>query len=271
MDYFLSAEDFEPSGEGGSGAAAAQAHYVEKLVELPHLGCCYAPLLPDRTAPDLPGLGIDPAVPLLLCAGAVQKYQARDDWMFVEIARRLGECRFIFIFGSHGDTLWPLLRRRLEAAFADGGLDATKYLVFLPWQIRPAFFGLMQRVHMFLDTIGFSGFNTAMQAVECALPVVTREGRFLRGRFASGILKRMGLGDLVAQTDEEYISLAVRLAQDKKFRDEYRDLMDESRHVLFNDVAPVRALEAFLADAIRTARRSEIESRDDKEVCHVSA
>ena len=36
-------------------------------------------------------------------------------------------------------------------------------------------------------TLGFSGFNTVMQAVECGLPVVTLRGEFLRGRLGSGI------------------------------------------------------------------------------------
>lgn len=253
IDYYFSAEDFEPES-AGAGAPDAQDRYSENLVVLPGLGCSYPPLLSDRTTPDLAALGIKPDVPLLLCPGAVQKYQPRDDWTFVEIARRLGECQFVFVLGSHAETLWPILRRRLETTFANAGLDAGRYLVFIPWQIRPAFFGLMQRADVCLDTIGFSGFNTVMQAVECALPIVTREGRFLRGRFGSGILKRMGLSDLVARTDEEYIALAVKIAADPVFRGEFRDLIDEHRHVLFNDAAPVKALEAFLADAVRAAR-----------------
>lgn len=35
-----------------------------------------------------------------------------------------------------------------------------------------------------LDILRFSGYNTAVQAIECGLPRVTREGRFLRGRLA---------------------------------------------------------------------------------------
>ena len=53
-----------------------------------------------------------------------------------------------------------------------------------------------------LDTLGFSGFNTAIQAVECGLPVVSREGEFMRGRLGSGILRRMGMEALVATSDD---------------------------------------------------------------------
>jgi predicted O-linked N-acetylglucosamine transferase (SPINDLY family) len=94
--------------------------------------------------------------------------------------------------------------------------------------------------------MGFSGFNTALQAVECSLPIVTREGRFLRGRLASGILRRMGMPELVAKTEEEYVDLAVKLGLDAGFRRLVRERIESARHVLFHDLVPVRALEKFL-------------------------
>jgi predicted O-linked N-acetylglucosamine transferase (SPINDLY family) len=116
------------------------------------------------------------------------------------------------------------------------------------------FYDLMRRASVFLDTIGFSGFNTAIQAVECGLPVVTREGRFLRGRLASGILRRLQLTELIAATEREYVALAVRLARVDAYRGELRARIEASRHVLFDDLAPIRALEAFLVDADRRQR-----------------
>jgi predicted O-linked N-acetylglucosamine transferase (SPINDLY family) len=91
-----------------------------------------------------------------------------------------------------------------------------------------------------------------MQAVECGLPIVTREGRFMRGRLASAILKRMGLSELVVPTEEAYIALVVRLATDAEYRQRMRRWMQESRSVLFNDRAPIRALEEFLGSVTAT-------------------
>ena len=105
---------------------------------------------------------------------------------------------------------------------------------------------MLKRADVFLDTIGFSGFNTAMQAIECALPIVTLDGRFMRGRLASGILRRMGLSDLIAKSPDEYVRLAVRLARDVGYREEVKQRIVEARPVLFDDVAPIRALEEFL-------------------------
>jgi predicted O-linked N-acetylglucosamine transferase (SPINDLY family) len=107
----------------------------------------------------------------------------------------------------------------------------------------------MQRADVYLDTIGFSGFNSAMQAVECGLPLVTREGRFMRGRFAGGILRRLGLPELVTTSDAAYAALAARLAGDSGYRREVRDRIEASRNALYDDVAPIRAMESLLIDA----------------------
>jgi len=168
-----------------------------------------------------------------------------ENFRALEIARRLGRCRFIF-FTHWLSGLSEKLRRRLESVFGRSGLAFGDFVTFIPWQDQPRFFGLMQRADVYLDTIGFSGFNTALQAVECGLPIVTREGRFMRGRFASAILKRMGLAELVAQSEEDYVALAVRLARDIQYREHVRSRIAASRQVLFEDLAPIRALEDLL-------------------------
>jgi predicted O-linked N-acetylglucosamine transferase (SPINDLY family) len=129
-------------------------------------------------------------------------------------------------------------------------MPPAEYLVLIPWLAPPVFFGLMKRATLYLDTIGFSGFNTAMQAVGCGLPIVTREGKFMRGRFASGILKRIGLPDLIAGSEAAYVEVAVRLAKDHQFRSTVRERMALSRHLLYHDIEVIRAAENFLAAAV---------------------
>jgi len=243
IDYFLSAEDLEPPG--------AQKNYREHLVLLPHLGCCYQPPAVVPVAPDLERLGIASDRPLLLCAGMPFKYAPQFDWVFVELARQLGSCQLVFFVNDEIFRYTAVLRQRLEAAFARSRLTLRDYTVFIPWQQRPEYYGLLARADVHLDTIGFSGFNTAIQSIECGLPVVTREGRFLRGRLASGILKRIGLPELVAATEEEYVALAIRLVRDPAYRKHIRQRIEASRNVLFGDLATIRALEQFCTDVVR--------------------
>jgi len=240
IDYYLSAQDMEP--------ADGQAHYTERLVTLPHLGCSYQPTQITSTDPGLAELSSASDAPVFVCPGVPFKYAPQHDKVLPRIARALGRCRFVFFRHGSGE-LSNKLRRRLELAFARDGLDFGDFGVFVPWLDRPSFYGLLQRADVMLDTIGFSGFNTAMQAVESALPIVTVEGRFLRGRLASGILKRMGLQELVASSPEEYVAVATRLARDGEYRKSIRQRIEAARHILFDDDAPIRAMETFLAEA----------------------
>jgi len=243
IDYFLSAEGLEPPG--------AEAHYTEKLVRLPGLGCSLAPAKVVPASVDLAALGIREGVPLLVCAGTPFKYTPRHDAVLAAIARRLGECQLVFFTPARADALMHKLRERMARSFAAAGLDLQAHAVFVPWQSRPQFYGLLSQADVFLDTMGFSGFNTALQAIECGLPVAAFEGRFLRGRLASGILRRMDMDELVAADDKSYVEIAVRLAQDAAWWGSVRERMAAAGPRLYGDAEPVRALEKFLEDAVR--------------------
>lgn len=237
IDYYLSSEALEPDG--------ADAYYTERLVRLPNLGCRFRRVATAATAPDLSALRLDADTPLLVCPGVPFKYAPRHDWVFPEIARRLGRCRFVF-FRTRAERLSQRLERRLQAAFAAHGLSYERFVTFMPWQPAGGFLGVLQRADVYLDTIGFSGFNTALYAVEAGLPIVCREGRFLRGRLASAIVKQLGLPELVTPTEEAYVELAVRLAADQSYRQSVRQRMEKARPGLYEDPAPIRALEEFL-------------------------
>src|SRR5581483_2154726 len=164
----------------------AQDHYTERLVRLPRLGCCFSATELEASPVDLRTLGIEPDRPLLLSPGTPYKYAPQYDWVFPAIAKRLSRCTIAFFKDASApwSPLHDKLLDRLSAAFAAHGLRFSDHCVVLPWLDKPTYYGLMQKADIMLDTIGFSGFNTAMQAVECGLPIVTREGRFMRGRLA---------------------------------------------------------------------------------------
>src|SRR5258706_8318986 len=205
IDYYLSAQDMEP--------ADGQAHYTERLVTLPHLGCSYQPTQIAPADPGLAELDSGSDVPVFVCPGVPFKYAPQHDEVLPRIARALGRCRFVFFRHGSGE-LSNKLQRRLELAFARDGLDFGDFGVFVPWLDRPSFYGLLQRADVLLDTIGFSGFNTAMQAVESALPIVTLEGRLLRGRTANRVLKRMGVQEFGASSPERDVGGATKIAPD---------------------------------------------------------
>jgi predicted O-linked N-acetylglucosamine transferase (SPINDLY family) len=244
LDLFLSADALEPAG--------AEAHYTERLVRLPNLGVHVEPMSPVAIAPDLAALGLPEAEPLLLCPGMPFKYTPQGDAALVAVARGLqarGSGRLVF-FRSRHPLMSSQVEQRLRRVFKAAGVDHDRTVAWIPTLERGRFFGLMQRAALMLDTIGFSGFNTAVQALECGLPVIAFEGAFMRGRLASGPLRHLGLDDWVAASAEAFAEKAVRLAGDDALRARVRALVAERRGKLFNDLAPVRALEQALAAAV---------------------
>lgn len=238
IDAYLSAADME--GE------MAQGQYSEQLVRLPNLGCHYEPAEVPREDVDLAALGVQAGVPLFVCPGAPFKYAPEYDQALVDIARRVGPSQFLFFSNGQARHLTDKLRQRVARAFEAAGLDPNAHLVSAPWQSRARFYSIMRQADVFLDTIGFSGFNTAMQAVDCALPIATIEGGFMRGRFGSAILRRMGLDALVQADAAGYVDLAVKLATEPAFKTATQAAMMERRAVLYRDTAPIRALEQFV-------------------------
>jgi protein O-GlcNAc transferase len=241
IDYYLSAEDLEP--------VDGEHHYTERLIRLANLGCCYRPTGVIPTEPSPGEYGIGEGEPIFICPGVPFKYAPQHDVVFTEIARRLERCRFVF-FTHRLNALSRKLEKRLAQVFQCSGMDAQRYITFVPWQDIAGFHGWLRRADVFLDTIGFSGFNTAMQAVECGLPIVTWEGRFMRGRLASGILKRCGVPELITQSEQGYVDLAVRLAEDRLYRRLVRKKIESNRSILFQDDTSIHTLERFVIEAI---------------------
>jgi predicted O-linked N-acetylglucosamine transferase (SPINDLY family) len=237
IDHYVSAHGMEPAG--------AQQHYSERLTLLPRLGCCYRRFGTAAAGVGPANWGIAPGTRILLCPGTPFKYAPLHDRWLVEIARRTAPSRLVF-FRAQPEALSLRLEQRLRAAFAKADLDFNAHVAFIPWQNQAAFFGLMAQADVLLDSPGFSGFNTAMQAIECGLPIVAYEGAYLRGRFASGILRQMGLDQWIADSEEGYVERAVSLCTQRGERDALRARLIARRAPLFSDVRSARAMQDWL-------------------------
>jgi protein O-GlcNAc transferase len=257
IDLYFSAQAFEP-------VDSALNNYSEKLVTLPHLSVYVEPLALPYTDPDLISLKLPTDQALLLCPGQPFKYAPQYDDVWVQIAKGLQRKYFfrkssagrLIFFRSQNDTLDRTLEQRLRAAFARGGIDFDAHASIIPFLDHPRFFGLMRRSSLMLDTLGFSGFNTALQGIECDLPVLAFEGDFMRGRLASGILRELELPELVAASTDDFVHKAVTLAKNPEHLRELKSKVVERRARLFRNLIPVRALERCLIDACAASHKS---------------
>ena len=196
-------------------------------------------------------MNIDLEKPILVCPGTPFKYQPEHDHVFVEIARRVPEAQLVF-FRPSATALANLLEIRITKEFEAAGLNVRDHVRFIRWLNFQEYHCLLRHADVLLDTIGFSGYNTAVQAIECGLPLVTREGRFLRGRLSSGVLRRMNLEELIVQSKPDYVNLVVRLVTDPKYQTHIRHEIEQRRSVLFDDQSAMGPFQDFLASVARS-------------------
>ena len=141
--------------------------------------------------------------------------------------------------------------KRLDAAFSSSGLNANDYIKPIPFLSREEFFGLMLESDLYLDTIGFSGFNTALQAVSCDLPVITIEGNHMRGRLASAILRKLNLPEYICINKTTYVDLAINLIKNQDYLAAYKKSIKDYKNTLLNTLISIQSLEDFLIKQVK--------------------
>jgi predicted O-linked N-acetylglucosamine transferase (SPINDLY family) len=243
MDYFLSSELMEP--ENG------QEHYSEKLIRLPNSSLCYTkPVVPlvKKTCSEF---GIPEDCILYLCCQSTFKYLPQHDYIFAEIAQEVSRAKFVFISAIEGKHITDIFRQRLGKAFAKLGLNSEDYCIILPRQTHYEFMQLNQIADIYLDTVGWNGGFTTLNAIACNLPIVTCPGEFMRGRHSYAYLKMLGITETIADSEAAYIEIAVKLGLDANFRNSIVERSRENQNRVFNDQIAVEGLEAFYKQVVK--------------------
>jgi predicted O-linked N-acetylglucosamine transferase (SPINDLY family) len=252
IDLFLSGELIEPPD--------AEAHYRERLVRLPGTGCC-TEVLPFSAESPVDELQTLPEGrrPRFVIAQRAIKFSPDDDRVFAEIAARVPEAVFILLRDPIASWATDRLVERLGEAFRARGADPVRQIAVIPWLSASRFLGLLEACDAYLDCPSFSGYTTAWQAVHVGIPVVTREGAFLRERLAAGLLRRIGLPETIAGSDDEYVAIAERLAAAAADAATMLARREEQRKAAGRadgDLAVVRAFEKEVLSALQAVNRA---------------
>jgi predicted O-linked N-acetylglucosamine transferase (SPINDLY family) len=246
IDYFLSSELMESDHE---------VYYTEQLIKLPNISICYdKPLLPelDKNREDF---DLDKDSVVYLCCQSLFKYLPQYDQLLVRIASRIENAKFVFISNRYNHINLQFTQR-LNEVFCKSSLDLNRYFVMLPCLTHPDYLKLNMLSDIYLDTLGWSGGNTTLEAVACGLPVVTCPGTLMRSRHSYGILTMMGVTETIAKDEDDYVDIAVKLGGDLEYREQITRQMRSSHHRLYNDLTCVRALEKFYEKTIINQRDS---------------
>ena len=119
-------------------------------------------------------------------------------------------------------------------------------------ETRKEHLGLYNKVDICLDSFPFTGATTTVEALWMGVPTITLMGPTLAHRFSASFLKSVGLDSYCAESEDEYVQIAISKAQDKvgiaNLKSSMRKRMLESSLCDGKDLAS--SIESFYDEAI---------------------
>jgi protein O-GlcNAc transferase len=198
IDYRLSDPQLDPPGQDSS-------HYSEKTVRLPETFWCYHPLM------NSPGVNSLPArangFVTFGCLNSFNKVNELCVRLWAGVLRALPSARFLLLAPA-GQS-----RARLARAFQKHGI-ASERLTFVPRQLRPEYFETYHQIDLGLDTMPYNGHTTSLDSMWMGVPVITLAGTTVVGRAGVSQLTNLGLPELIARTEDEFVGIAMNLTSD---------------------------------------------------------
>lgn len=233
IDWFLSSTFVEPHD--------GQQYYTERLHNFSTLPTFQrrAPALShpaSREEFNLPSKGA-----IYFCPHRPPKYHPGFDTLIRTILERDPTGYFVLLAGQNQHAFQVLLER-LRASLGNPLLRRVRFFPALP---QDQYFRLFSLATMILDSPVYAGGLTSFDAFAFGIPEVTLSGPLHIQNFATGIYRRMGLGDLPCATPQEYIDLAVKLGTEPDFRESVRVLITERSHEIFEEQGVVEEHERF--------------------------
>jgi predicted O-linked N-acetylglucosamine transferase (SPINDLY family) len=234
MDYFVSSELLE--------VTHADTHYTEKLIRLPSLGTYYYRPRITEAIKSRRDLGLSDNRNLYVCPQTLFKFHPEFDEILAQILRRDPRGELVLIEGRTAN--WT---RLLRDRFARVMPDVAERVRWLPVLANQDFLQLLKVADAVLDPPHFGGGNSSYEALAVGAPVVTLPGEYLRSRITRALYAKMEITDLIADSHEQYVALALRLATDADFRTGIAHGISNHSQRLFEDVCEIGDLANALA------------------------
>ena len=235
IDYYFSSELMEDKN--------SQKNYSENLIVLPNLGINYD--FPNLSNIKKPNILNKSNSTIYLNLQSLFKLIPQDDHIYLDILKKNSNCCFWFIQGNN-NSVTSIFKERISKLFKKEGYNFEKYSYFHPRCKQEEFFGLIEESDIILDSFNWSGGNTSLEAISLNKPIVTYPSNFMRGRHTYGILKILDIDETIATSKKNYVEIAVKLANEKKFRNSIIDKMKKNKNKLFNDDKSLKFLEEVI-------------------------
>jgi protein O-GlcNAc transferase len=206
----------------------------------------FEPLEANLDVNDLPALSNSTFTFACLNNHAKISKGAIDLW--IEILKRIPNSRFIL--GNANDASEPQKYFIREMSKADLNINR---LVFQPRLALNDYWALHHEIDLQLDPFPYNGGTTSFQSLWMGVPVITLAGVMTQSRVGVAVLKRAGLNSFIANTSEEYVSLAEFWSKNMNKLNQIRQSL---RHILSSADSSAEPLVSHLENAYREVWRN---------------
>ncbi|MEO5375318.1 MAG: tetratricopeptide repeat protein [Alphaproteobacteria bacterium] len=180
----------------------------ERVMRLPGAFLC---LTPPANAPDVrPGPGERGEPVVFGCFNKLHKINDQVITLWVRILARVPDSRLLLKAAGLGDAS---LREGLAARFAAHGIAAERIVMTAYALDHAHHLALFGDMDIALDPFPWNGGTTTCEALWMGVPLVTLNER-RPFRMGAGLLTAAGLPEMIAASPEEYVDIAVALAED---------------------------------------------------------
>ena len=200
VDYFVTDPYSSPPGQ--------ERFFTERLVRLPATRFCYAPQEPAPEANALPAAAQGNVT--FGCFNNLAKIGPGVLALWARILAALPGARLVIQAVGLSDV--PN-RARVLRDFGAAGLPVER-VELRPFAPAERAASAYHDIDIALDPFPFCGGMTSFDALWMGVPVVTLAGQLIAGRQTASMLANLGLTELVANTPEEYVEVAIALARD---------------------------------------------------------
>ena len=97
-----------------------------------------------------------------------------------------------------------------------------------------------------LDYFPFGGFNSTIETFLLGKVCITRPGKRISGKFTEGLYKKMGITEFICNSEEEYVTKAIKYANDDVERKKYERLILDNNYKIIQEKKSVDEWKSLL-------------------------
>jgi predicted O-linked N-acetylglucosamine transferase (SPINDLY family) len=198
IDYRLSDPYLDPPGQGDE-------FYAEATVRLPQGYWCYQP--PFEMPPPTPLPARDADFVTFGCLNNFCKVTDVTLRTWCRLMREVPTSRLMLHTHEGAHRQW------LIDFFAREDIEA-KRIQFVGFHALGEYTQIYRKIDIGLDPFPYNGGTTTCDAMWMGVPVVTLAGRTSVSRSGLSLLSNIGLPELVARSEDDYVKIARELAND---------------------------------------------------------